>query len=580
MSLRDRLKSWIASPRISPFVPKIVVCLLEGYSRKDFVCDLSAGMTVGIIALPLAMALAIASGLDPERGLYTAIVAGALNCLFSGSRFLIGGPTGAYVLLVYAVVHKYGYDGLACATIEAAIILFLLGFFKCGGLIRFIPYPVIVGFTCGISIVLVATQLKDFFGLQISEPAVDAVEKIELAVQHMNTFDTTSFILGVLTLGGIFFFRRWSKKFPGVMVTLCIITAAAALLHLNVETIETKFGLIPRSLPTPHWPNISFELLRKTFPNAVGIALLGAIESLLCAVIADSLAGTRHKSNCELVAQGISNFGSVLFGGIPSTGAIARTSISVQLQAKTPICGLVHCATILLLMLILAPLASKIPLAAIAAVLVYVAWGMFEFEQIKDLVRGWRSEALVMLATLVITVLVDLNVAVQTGVLFSVVLFLHRTTEASSGKLWHAIAKEERDETLSEDVGGAWLMDLPSDVKVYEIEGPFFFAVSDLLADIFIRFERTPKVLIVRMRSVPFIDVTAVQALRRFVRQCHEKGVALFIAELRPGVLSSLERADFFHEFPRERIVASVNKAVELSKVPMQASTTTQTVKV
>lgn len=567
MGLLDRFRTWTTSPKISPYVPKLIVCLLNGYTRKDFVCDVSAGITVGIIALPLAMALAIASGLDPERGLYTAIVAGALNCIFSGSRFLIGGPTGAYVLLVYAVVQQYGYDGLACATLQAAILLFLLGFFKCGSLIRFIPFPVIVGFTCGISIVLLATQLKDFFGLQISEPAVDAIDKIELAIRHIGTFDLASFLIGAGTLTGIFFFRRLSKKFPGVMVSLCITTAIVALFHLNVETIETKFGIIPRSLPLPHWPNITFDLLRKTFPNAVGIALLGAIESLLCAVIADSLTGTRHKSNCELVAQGIANTGSVLFGGIPSTGAIARTSVSIQLQAKTPISGLTHCVTILLLMLMLAPLASKIPLSAIAAVLVYVAWGMFEFEQIKDLVRGWRSEALVMLATLVITVVVDLNVAVQTGVLFSIVLFLHRTTEATSGKLWHAIAEEEKEEALSQDGGGSWQMELPSDVKVYEIEGPFFFAVADLLTDVFARFEHTPRVLIVRMRSVPFIDVTAVQALRRFVRQCHEKGVVLFICEPRPRVLSSLEKAEFFKDFPREHIIGSVNRGLELSKI-------------
>lgn len=567
MSFVERLREWTSSPKVAPFVPKSIVCLLEGYSRKDFFFDLSAGVTVGVISLPLAMALSIAAGLDPEKGLYTAIVAGLLNALFSGSRFLIGGPTGAYVILIYGVVQKYGFDGLACATLEAAVILFLLGCFKCGSLVRFIPYPVIVGFTSGISLALLSTQIKDFFGLSIPTASVDVIDKVSNAIQYSSTANIYAIFLSVLTLVLIYVFRSYSKKFPGVIVALCIAATLNIVFHLDVETIESRFGIIPGSLPVPHFPEISFELLRKTFPDAVGIALLGAIESLLCAVIADSLTGTRHKSNCELIAQGIANFGSVIFGGIPSTGAIARTTTSLQLHAKTPMAAIVHSLTILVLMVLFAPYASMIPLSAIAAVLVYVAANMFEYAQMRDLVRGWRGEALVMLATLLITVFVDLNVAVQTGVLLAIILFLKRSAESSKGKLWQEIEKDEEESDTAKDQGGSWQMTLPQNVQVYELEGPFFFAVADMLADIFTRFEKTPSSLIIRMRSVPFIDSTAVQALKRFVKQCQSNNVELFLAELTPAVKTILNKADFFTAFPTSNVLEKVDDISRVTQI-------------
>ncbi len=558
MSIKETIRKWASSPSISPFVPKIIVCLLEGYTKQTFMHDLLAGITVGIIALPLAMAFSIGAGLDPEKGLYTAIVAGFLNSFFGGSRFVIGGPTGAYVILIFGVVQKYGYDGLMCATIQAAIMLFLLGILRCGTLIRFISYPVIVGFTTGIALVLMVSQINDFFGLQVPVKAADAVSRISNGIAYASTTNWYAVFIGAATLALIVGFRKMSSRFPGVIVSLAITTGIATLFQFPISTIESTFGIIPAKLPSIHWPTISLELVRQTFPDAVGIALLGAIESLLCAVIADSLAGTRHKSNCELVAQGISNFGSALYGGIPSTGAIARTTASMQLNARTPFVGIFHSITLLILMLLLAPLASKIPLAALSSVLLFVAWNMLEIEHMKDLVKGHLGEALVMLITLSITILIDLNAAVQAGVILSIILFLKRSSEATTGKLLEAIEEDERISDAALDGDGTWKYSLPADTKIYEIEGPFFFAVADLLSDVLSRFDTLPKTLILRMRSVPFIDSTAINALKRFSAQCEAKGVRLVLAELSPSVEKSLEEFHFFATFPKDRVISSI----------------------
>jgi SulP family sulfate permease len=559
MNIKDRIRTFLSSPTISPFVPKLVVCMLEGYTKKLFLCDLLAGITVGVISLPLAMAFSIGAGLDPEYGLYTAIVAGFLTSIFGGSRFLIGGPTGAYVILIFGILQRFGYEGLVCATIQASIILFFLGIMRCGGLIKFISYPVIVGFTCGLAIVLISSQVNDFFGLQVPTPSVDIVDKLSAAIKFSSTINYYAVGISVATLALIVLFRRRWPKFPGVIFAICVVTAITYFFDLPVETIQSKFGLIPRHLPTLHMPPLSFDLIRKTFPDAVGIALLGAIESLLACVIADSMAGTRHKSNCELVGQGIANFGSALFGGIPATGAIARTTASMQLHAKTPVTGIIHSITLLILMLILAPFASLVPLAALASVLIIVAWGMFEAEQLKEVIKGGRGEALVLILTLAITVFVDINTAVQTGVFVSIILFLKRSTESTTGKLLEAIEEDERIEDTSADLAPRLPPSLPEGTQIYEIEGPFFFAVADLLADVLNRFDHLPHTLVVRMRSVPFIDSTAVNALRRFAHQCATKKVDLYFAELRPNVRAYLKRADFFEDVPEERVLASLD---------------------
>jgi len=524
-------------------------------------------MTVAILSLPFAMAFAIASGLDPERGLYTAIVAGFLSSLFGGSRFLVSGPTSIYVVLLFTIGQKFGYEGIVYATLQASIILFLLGALKCGGIVRFIPYPVIIGFTSGIAVTIICSQLKDFLGLELARTPIDTVDKIRLAAAHISSANPYAIAIALGSLAIVVSSRIMSKRFPGVIIALLATTLLTALFGLPVETISSKFGLLPSSLPSPVWPEFSLDLLRKTFPDAVGIAILGAIESLLSSVVADSLTGSRHKSNCELIAQGIANFGAALFGGFASTGTIARTSTNVKMRAKTPVSGMVQAVTLLLLLVVIGPYASAIPLAAIAGVLVYVAVSMIEFKQIKDLLTAWHSETGVMLATLLITIFVGLSVAVQTGVILSIILFLKKSSESTTGKILQAIEEnEKRGDRESDERSGSWQMSLPENVKIYDIQGPFFFAVSDLLSDIIIKhFDTPPKTLIIRLRSVPFIDATAVAALKRFSKQCRKKKITLLLAEPTQSVRSSLRQNNFFSYFSKEQVFSSIDKAVEFS---------------
>ncbi len=566
MKFISRIKKFLSSPRISPFVPKSVSCLLEGYSFSYFSRDLFAGTTVAILSLPLAMAFAIAAGLDPERGLYTAIVAGFISALFGGSRFLVSGPTSIYVVLLFTIGQKFGYEGIVYATLQASVILFLFGALKCGGLVRFIPYPVIIGFTSGIAITIICSQLKDFLGLTLARNPIDTVDKVRLAVAHISSTNPYAVAIALLSLSIVVAGRLISKRFPGVIIALAAVTLFSSLCSLPIETIYSKFGSLPTALPKPVWPEFSLDILRKTFPDAVGIAILGAIESLLSSLVADSLTGSRHRPNCELIAQGIANFGAALFGGFASTGTIARTSTNIKMRAKTPFSGMIQAVTLLLLLAVIGPLVNFIPLAAIAGVLVYIAFTMIEFRQIGDLLRALHGETLVMLSTFLITIFVGLSIAVQTGVIFSIILFLKKSSESTTAKLFQAFQEEEKRSNQETDIGGSWQMSLPENVKVYEIKGPLFFAVSDLLADIVKHFDVPPQTLIIRMRSVPFIDTTAVSALKRLNKQCKKKKTSLLIAEPSKSVLDSLVQNNFFRYFPKERLFSSIEKAVQFSE--------------
>lgn len=564
MGIRSKLINFFAKPSIAPYTPKSISCFLDGYSLQTFFHDCIAGISVGVIALPLAMAFAIAAGLDPAYGIYTACIAGFLNSLFGGSLFLIGGPTGAYVLLIYGIHQKFGYIGLQAATIEAAIILLLLGALKMGNIIRFIPYPVILGFTNGIALAIGISQIKDFFGLQIPIHSIDPFERLQGIVSYAHTISWTAFFLSATTLYSIFYIRKRSKRLPAIIIALTMTTLINWLFHLSGTTVQDRFDAIPSSLPLPEIPLFSFDLLRAVFPDAIGIALLGAIESLLCAVIADSITGTTHKSNCELIAQGIANIGSTLFHGIPSTGAIARTTASIHLGAKTPVAGMIHAITLLGLVLFLAPAASLVPLASLAAVLIFIAWNMFEWHHMTALIRGERSEALGMLATLLTTIFVDLNTAVEVGILISIILFVKKSREMTQEKLWEQL---EAFDTHAEQEGiihpPSSATSLPKETAIYELEGPFFFAVADLLNDAFLRFETIPKTLIVRMRSVPFIDSSGIHALRRFYDLCQLKGVTLYFSEVRPEVLASLQKASFFKTFPENHMIEDISAISE-----------------
>jgi len=565
MNCIQRFRAWLAKPHIAPFVPHLFDTFFEGYARKNFIQDLTAGITVGIVSIPFALALAAATGLDPARGLYTAVVAGLLCSLFGGSRFLIAGPTGALIVLIFNVIQRYGYDGLYCASIEAAFLLMLCGCLRCGRFVKYVPYPVVIGFSIGIAIALIVSQIKDFFGLDIPQPTIDVVDKIGLAAKYSHTISLYSTLISSFTLAMIFILRKFSKKIPGTVIALIIITLITSLFHLPVETIESKFGAIPRQFPLPHWPTLSFDLFRKTFPTAIGITLIAAIESLVAAVAIDSATSTKHRSNCQLIAQGIGNFGSALFGGLPATGSLARTSLSIQMQAHSPISGIIHALTILAITIICAPFVSKIPLSALSAVLVFIGWNMFDFEKIKEILKGYTGEAVIMILTLLITVFVDLSTAVQTGILASLILFLKRSSETTSGTILLEVEDEPHHEQPPSN--GSWKRKLPDDIKLFEIDGPIFFAVTDLLTDVFNHFSPLPRVLIVRMRSVPFIDATGIDSLKQFAKHCHNKNVELFFAELTPPVLVSLEQSNFFKKFSKTKILSSAKQALHFSTI-------------
>lgn len=522
--------------RYQDFIPKSIVCFREGYSKEYFFNDLFAGVSVGIIALPLALAFAIASGVSPEKGLFTAIIAGFLISLLGGSRVQIGGPTGAFVIIVYAVIQKHGYDGLALATLIAAVMMVLMGLARFGVLLKFIPYPVTTGFTTGIAVVIVTSQIKDFFGLEAEKIPPEFLEKCNLYCEIAHTWNLWALLIAFSTLTLIFVLRHYRPRWPGAIIGIILATSVAYFLDLPIETIESKFGEIPRVLPAPSLPHFSYDLFKTVFPDAITIALLGAIESLLSAVVADGMIGTKHRSNGELVAQGLANIGSIIFGGIPATGAIARTSANIKMGAKTPVAGMVHALTLLLLMLLLAPLAGKIPLSALAGVLIFVAWNMSELPHFMEIIKGHKGEAAILLITFFLTVLIDLTVAVQVGVILSAIVFLKRMTDKTTVEICQSLVKENNNETP--DANDAEILlrkDIPSDVVVFEIRGPFFYSVADLLDEALLRLDCMPRIFILRLNKTSLIDATGLRAIKQFGLKCKKKGIVFMISDVNPS---------------------------------------------
>lgn len=551
--------------RFKDFIPKSFICLKEGYTARTFFDDLFAGVSVGIIALPLALAFAIASGVTPEKGLFTAIIAGFLISLLGGSRVQIGGPTGAFVVIVYAVVQKHGYNGLAVATLLAAFMIILMGLARFGSFLKFIPYPVTTGFTTGIAVVIFTTQIKDFFGLQIDKVPPEFIEKCKVFCLQAHTLQAWTLFISLLTLVVIFVLRRYFPKLPGAIIAIVGATAVAYIFQIPVETIEGKFGGIPRMLPEPAMPHFSWELIQTVFPDAITIALLGAIESLLSAVVADGITGHKHRSNGELVAQGLANIGSVFFGGIPATGAIARTSANIRLGAKTPMAGMIHAFTLLLLMMVFAPLAGKIPLAALSGVLIYVAWNMSELPHFIDILRGQPGDAIVLLITFLLTVLIDLTVAVQVGVLMSAVVFLKRMTDRTTVEICQNIVTEsEQEET--DDSTVLLRHDIPSDVVVFEIKGPFFYSVADLLDEALIRTEITPRVFILRIKHAPIIDATGINAIKKFGQKCSKKGITFLIADVDSEKEALFKKSSLENSVGEDHLFPSIDSALSYVK--------------
>jgi len=560
------------------FLPKSIVCLREGYTRQALLADVIAGITVGVIALPLAMAFGIGSIPDnvvqsegvspPAMGLYTAVVAGFLISALGGSRVQIGGPTGAFIVIVSSIAARYGYAGLATATIMAGVIIILMGLCRMGALIKFIPYPVTTGFTSGIAVIIFSSQIKDLFGLKMGDVPPDFVDKWREYFANALHLTPATACIGLGSVALIVVLRRIVPRFPGMIVAVVAASAAVWLLDLHgVATIGSKFGGIPRSLPTPHLPPFSLGLVRELIPSALTIAMLAAIESLLSAVVSDGMTGNRHKSDCELVAQGLANIGSILFGGIPATGAIARTTANVKSGGKTPVAGMVHAVTLLVIMMAAAPLASHIPLAALAAVLVVVAWNMAEIDHFRYILRAPGSDVAVLLATFGLTVFADLTVAVGVGMVLASMLFMKRMAEVSNIS---AITREFSDDDIElgelKDPNAVANRVLPPGVEVYEINGPLFFGVADRLKDTLRTLERPPRVFVLRMRRVPAIDATGLHALEEFQEKCHRQGTVLLLSGVHAQPLVAFHRARFDERVGPDSMFGSLDDALDRAR--------------
>ena len=509
------------------FVPKFFRVFKENYTFSELRRDIIAGVTVAIVALPLSMALAIASGTTPDRGLFTAIVAGFLISLLGGSRFQIGGPTGAFVVVIYNIIATYGYNGLALATIMAGLMLILAGFFRLGALIKYIPYPVVTGFTAGIAVIIFSSQIKDLFGLQIDSVPAEIIEKWQAFFAYKHTFDPASTAIAFSTLAVMLLLRKFAPRLPNFLIGVVVGAVAVYAFHLPVDTIGSKFGGIPDSLPMPSFPTFSWEELALLFPSAFTIAFLAGIESLLSAVVADGMTGDRHLSNCELVAEGTANVASVLFGGIPATGAIARTATNIRAGAYSPVSGMIHAVALLLFMVFLAPLASFVPLAGLAAVLVIVAWNMSGFDKIRLLMSAQMGDRLTMIVTFLLTVFVDLNTAIEVGVVMASLIFMHRMSVNFAVESDLQLTDEHKHEMLSST---DFVGNLPDGVVAFRISGPLFFGAASRLTEFFDTLPNPPKIIILRMGSVPMMDATAVNILVDFIKQCRERKTKIIVS--------------------------------------------------
>jgi sulfate permease, SulP family len=539
------------------FIPKLIICLRD-YSWAQFRKDLLAGLIVGLVALPLAMAFAIASGVAPERGLYTAIIAGFLISALGGSRVQIGGPTGAFVVIVAGIVAKYGYDGLVVATEMAGMLLLLMGFCRLGSLVKFIPYPVTTGFTSGIAIIIFSSQIKDFLGLRLASLPVDFIAKWHALITALPTLNLWSTLIAVGTTACI---ARWPKswqKLPGAIVALTAAAMAAFYFHLPVETIGSRFGGIPHGLPAPHWPSWSFAQAKILFPSALTIALLGSIESLLSAVVADGMIGGRHKSNMELIAQGVANIASPLFGGIPATGAIARTATNVKNGGRTPIAGITHAMVLFLILITAGPLAAHIPLAALSGVLVMVSYHMSEWHSFRFLMSGPWSDRLVLLTTFLLTVFVDLTVAVPAGIVLAALLFMRHMAELTEVKI---LTREISDDDSGKDAPRP--LAPPADIEVFTIRGAFFFAVIHKLMEVNRIMAKKPRALILDMKEVAHMDASGLHMLRQIGRECQSRGIRFLIAGIHAQPLTVLDAANQITEIGEQNLKADVPAALQ-----------------
>ena len=552
------------------FQPKIFETL-KHYSKEKFTADLMAGIIVGIVAIPLAVAFGIASGVGPTEGLVTAIIAGFIISFFGGSRVQIGGPTGAFIVIVYGIIQQHGLAGLLIATIMAGIMLILMGVFKLGNIIKFVPYPVIIGFTAGIAVTIFSTQIKDLFGLDIDNLPANFVDKWIVYFKNISETNLVTLLLGVLSIFIIVLVPKISKKIPGSLVAIVVMTVAVWLLNSSgtfghIKTIGDIYQL-PSGIPSPKMPTLTLaegttiiDLMVQLFPAAFTIAMLGAIESLLSAMVADGVIADKHNSNTELIGQGIANIVTPLFGGIPATGAIARTMTNINNGGRSPIAGIIHAVTLLLVLLFLGKLVGYIPMACLAGVLVVVSYNMSGWRSIVALRKMPMSDNVVMWITIVLTVVFDLTIAIEIGLLLSVVLFLKRTSEATSIKIFGSEIDPniESDLELHEEK-----LLVPEGVAVYEIDGPYFFGVANKFDEIMTRMAKPPRVRIIRMRRVPFIDSTGLHNLENLCIQSRRQGSIVILSGVTMQVRKTLLKAKFDYIIPEDHICSHINIALK-----------------
>lgn len=544
------------------FTPKLFSVLREGITREQFFKDLVAGLIVGVVALPLAIAFAIASGVSPDKGLITAVIAGAIISIFGGSRVQIGGPTGAFIVIVYAIVQEHGVAGLTIATFMAGFLIIAMGLARMGNLLKYISYPLIVGFTSGIAVIIFSSQIKDFFGLPLESVPADFLAKWSTIFGALNQINWTAFIIAFSTVLIGLYFHKVTNKVPGSLVAILLSTFVVSVFDLPVATIGSVYGEIPRGLPAPTIPSISYETIKKLIEPAVAIALLGGIESLLSAVVADGMTGSRHRSNAELVAQGAANVMSALFGGIPATGAIARTATNVRNGGRTPLAGLFHCVVLLLIMISLGPYAGLIPMACLAGILVVVAYHMSEWQNFVSLLKGNKMDVAVLLVTFFLTVLVDLVVAIEIGMILSGFAFMKRMSDSVSVERLEIGADENGDELFEEELAA-----IPKGVALYEIRGALFFGAAQQFQDTIRNIDQKPKILIIRLRSVPFIDATGIYRLKEIIRHFNQRNVVTLLSGVNESIKNDLEKADIHSVTAPENILSHIDLALERARV-------------
>ncbi len=540
------------------FRPRIMNVFKKGYSWEVFLKDLSAGLIVGVVALPLAMAFAIASGLTPQQGLYTAVVAGFLISLFSGSNFQIGGPTGAFVVIVAGVVAKYGYEGLALATIMAGILLIAMGLSKLGAFIKFIPYPVTIGFTSGIALIIIFGQIKDFFGLTTPALPEAFLAKLLILFKSMPTVNMPALLIGFFTIIILKFWPKISYKIPAPLVAIILSSLAVKFFSLPVATIGSRFGDLPFRFPVIHVPNFSWELVGILFPVAISIALLAGIESLLSAVVADGMTGQKHNSDTELVAQGIANIGAIFFFGLPATGAIARTATNIKNGGQTPMAGIIHALTLLLIMLFFSKWTAYIPMATLAGILIVVGYNMGEWPLFRRVLKGTRSDALVLMTTFLLTVLIDLTVAIEVGMVMAAFLFMYRMSAVTEARF----VTDNLPSLFDEYPEHIRKYKIPAGVEIFEINGPFFFGAADKFRGAMASIEKMPKVLILRMRHVPSMDMTGLQALDEIVTSYAKKGVKIVLSGVRERPRELILKSGLGDKIGKNNVLPNIQKAI------------------